>query len=124
MAAPDENYVDWATGNDFKGTTFNDGAFTVADMTLTKASAFTDSKANHWLYLADNGSGNVTAGYYRIASVTSANAVVLAASPKSGATDPTDVVCTQHDGTALLPWKSVQGCLDLCGRDAANGVNR
>ena len=116
-----QTYCDFATGNDYKGASFVDGAFTVADMTLTKAGAFAASKVNHWLYLADNGSGNVTAGYYRIASVTSNDAVVLAASPKSGATDPTDVVCTQHDGTTTLPWRSVQGALDLITRDATNG---
>jgi len=116
-----ETYCDPATGNDYKGATFTDGAFTVADMTLTKAGAFTASKANHWLYLTDNGSNEITDGYYRIASVTSANAVVLATSPKSGANDPTDVKCTQHDGTTSLPWHSVQGALDLITRDATNG---
>jgi len=114
-------YCDYGTGNDYKGATFNDGAFTVADMTLTKAGAFTASKVNHWLYLDDNGSGEVTTGYYRIASVTSANAVVLAVSPKSGATDPVDVVCTQADGTTSLPWRSVQGAFDLITRDSTNG---
>ena len=114
-------YVDFATGNDYKGASFTDGAFTVADMTLTKAGAFAASKVNHWLYLRDNGSGRVTTGYYRIASVTSADAVVLATSPKSGATDPTDVVCVQHDGTTAKPWRSVQGALDLKTRDATNG---
>jgi len=116
-----ETYCDPATGNDYKGATFTDGAFTEADMTLTKAGAFTASKANHWLYLTDNGSNEITDGYYRIASVTSANAVVLATSPKSGANDPTDVKCTQHDGTTSLPWHSVQGALDLITRDATNG---
>lgn len=121
MAAPTSTFCDYATGNDYKGATFTDGAFTVADMTLTKVGAFAASKANHWLYLDDNGSGEVTTGYYKIASVTSANAVVLATSPKSGANDPTDVVCTQAAGTTLLPWRSVQGALDLITRDATNG---
>lgn len=115
------DYVSWSTGNDYKGATFTDGAFTVADMTLTKAGAFAASKANHWLYLTDNGSNNVTDGYYRIASVTSANAVVLATSPKSGATDPTDVKCTQHDGSTTLPWRSLQGAFDLCTRNTTDG---
>lgn len=116
-----QTYVDYGTGNDYNGASFTDGAFTVADMTLTKTGAFTKSKANHWLYLTDNGSGQVTAGYYKIASVTSANAVVLATSPKSGATDPTDVKCTQATGTTLLPFRSVQGALDIITRDATNG---
>jgi hypothetical protein len=116
-----QDYVSWSTGNDYKGASFVDGAFTVADMTLTKAGAFAASKANHWLYLDDNGSGEVTTGYYRIASVTSADAVVLAASPKSGANDPTDVKCTQHAGTALLPWRSDQGACDLCTRNTTDG---
>jgi hypothetical protein len=108
-------------GNDYSGATFTDGAFTVADMTLTKAGAFAASKANHYLYLTDNGSGRVTAGYYKIASVTSANAVVLATSPKSGATDPVDVKCTQAAGTTLLPWRSLQGAFDLLTRNATDG---
>lgn len=116
-----QTYCDYGTGNDYNGASFVDGAFTVADMTLTKAGAFTKSKANHWLYLTDNGSGQVTPGYYKIASVTSVNAVVLATSPKSGATDPTDVKCTQATGTALLPFRSVQGALDIITRDATNG---
>lgn len=115
------SYVDFGAGNDYKGASFTDGAFTVADMTLTKAGAFAASKVNHYLYLQDNGSGQVTAGYYKISSVTSANAVVLATSPKSGATDPTDVKCTQAAGTTALPFRSVQGCLDLITRDATNG---
>jgi len=116
-----QTYCAFATGNDYKGASFTDGAFTVADMTLTKAGAFAASKVNHWLYLTDNGSGQVTAGYYKIATVTSDNAVVLATSPKSGATDPTDVVCTQAAGTTALPWRSVQGALDLITRDTTNG---
>jgi len=114
-------YCDFATGNDYIGATFTDGAFTNADMTLTKAGAFAAASPDHWLYLADNGSGEVTAGYYKIASVTSDNAVVLATDPRSGVNDPTDVVCTQHDGTAPLPFRSVQGALDLVTRDAVNG---
>ncbi len=116
-----QDYVSWSTGNDYKGASFVDGAFTVADMTLTKAGAFAASKANHWLYLDDNGSGEVTTGYYRIASVTSANAVVLATSPKSGANDPTDVKCTQHDGTTTKPWRSLQGAFDLLTRNTTDG---
>jgi hypothetical protein len=53
--------------------------------------------------------------------VTSANAVVLATSPKSGATDPTDVVCNQAAGSLAAPFRSVQGALDLVTRDAVNG---
>lgn len=121
MAAPTHRYCNYGAGNDYAGASFVDGAFTVADMTLTKTGAFSAAKANHWLYLTDNGSGRVTAGYYKIASVTSANAVVLATSPKSGATDPVDVKCTQATGTAALPFRSIQGALDLKTRDATNG---
>ena len=53
-------YVDWAAGNDYIGASFTDGAFTVADMTLTKAGAFAAASPDHWLWLDDNGSGNVT----------------------------------------------------------------
>jgi hypothetical protein len=53
--------------------------------------------------------------------VTSANAVVLATSPKSGATDPTDVVCNQAAGSLAAPFRSVQGALDLVTRDSTNG---
>lgn len=114
-------YVDWSTGNDYIGSTFTDGAFTVADMTLTKAGAFANASPDHWLYLDDNGSGNVTPGYYKISSVTSDDAVVLATSPKSGATDPTDVVCNQAAGSLAAPFRSVQGALDLVTRDSTNG---
>lgn len=117
-----QHYVDWATGNDYTGASFTDGAFTVADMTLTKAGAFAASQLNHWLYLDDNGSGEVTPGYYRITNIGGVpNSVVLHADIRSGVNDPTDVVCTQAAGTALLPWRSLQGAFDLLTRNTTDG---
>jgi hypothetical protein len=109
-------------GNDYKGASFTDGAFTHATLTLTKAGAFADTSIGHWLYLTDNGSGEVTAGYYRVTNIGGApNSVVLHADIRSGVNDPVDVVCTQHAGTALLPWRSLQGAFDLLTRNAADG---
>lgn len=116
------DYVAYATGNDYKGSTFTDGSFANATLTLTKAGAFAATKVNHWLYLDDNGSGEVTTGYYRVTSIAGApNAVVLHADIRSGANDPTDVKCTQHDGTTSLPWRTDQGAVDLCTRNATDG---
>lgn len=115
MAAPTHTYCDYATGNDYKGATFADGAYTDSTKTLVKAGAFAASKVNHWLYLSGT---NITTGYYKIATVTDANTVILATDAGS---DSTAVVCTQHDGTTSLPWRSVQGALDLITRDATNG---
>lgn len=107
-------YADWAVGNDYKGVTINDGAWDHTTLTLAKTGAFAASAVNHWLYLTDNGSGEVTPGYYRITSVAGApDAVVLHADIRSGANDPTDVRCIQHDGTVALPARSIQGALDL-----------
>lgn len=109
-------------GNDYKGATFTDGSFANATLTLTKAGAFADTSVGHWLYLDDNGSGEVTTGYYRVTGIAGApNSVVLHADIRSGVNDPVDVVCTQHDGTALLPWRSLQGAFDLLTRNAADG---
>lgn len=117
-----QTYCDFATGNDYKGATFTDGAFANATLTLTKAGAFAATKVNHWLYLDDNGSGEVATGYYRVTDVGGIpNAVVLHADIRSGANDPTDVVCTQADGTTTLPWRSAQGACDLITRDSTNG---
>lgn len=122
MATPTSTYCDYALGNDYKGATFTDGSWVSGTLTLTKAGAFAASQVNHWLYLDDNGSNEVTTGYYRITSIAGApNAVVLSADIRSGANDPTDVVCTQAAGTTLLPWRSIQGALDLITRDATNG---
>lgn len=120
MAAPTNTYVDYAAGNDYKGATFTDGAYTSATKTLVKASAFAASQVNHWLKLDDNGSGVIVDGYYKIATVTDANTVILA-TDAGGGSDATDVKCTQHDGTTTLPWRSVQGALDLITRDSTNG---
>jgi len=117
-----QTYADFGNGNDYSGATFLDGAFANATLTLTKAGVFGANQINHWLYLADNGSGEVTAGYYRITSIAGApNAVVLHADIRSGANDPVDVVCTQATGAVGLPWRSIQGALDLITIDAVNG---
>jgi len=111
-------YVHWDDGNDYSGATFDDGEFDSGTFTLTKNGAFADSQVHHWLYLDDDGSGEVTAGYYRVTTVNDANSVVLHADIRSGANDPTDVVCTQHDGSAVAPWRSLQGGLDLVSQGA------
>lgn len=117
-----QSYCDFGAGNDYIGASFTDGSFANATLTLTKAGAFAASSVGHWLYLDDNGSGEVTTGYYRITDVSGApNAVVLHADIRSGANDPTDVKCTQHDGTALLPYRSIQGACDLLTRDTTDG---
>ncbi len=109
-------------GNDYKGASFTDGTFVNATLTLTKAGAFAATSVGHWLYLTDNGSGEVTAGYYRVTNVAGApNSVVLHADIRSGVNDPTDVKCTQHAGTTALPWRSLQGAFDLLTRNAADG---
>lgn len=58
---------------------FDDGAWTAATRTLTKAAAFTvaTTTTRTWLYLHDAGSGRVVPGWYRVVSRTSADAVVL-----------------------------------------------
>jgi hypothetical protein len=124
MGAPTNYYVDPAAGNDWPGSTFTDGAFTNADKTLTKDGAFTaaNAKVGARLYLADNGSGRVTPGYYVIASRISDNAVVLNADIRSGANDPTDVKCVQATGTTTgSPWASTQFALNKITRDSTNG---
>ena len=109
-------------GNDYKGASFTDGTFVNATLTLTKAGAFAATSVGHWLYLTDNGSGEVTAGYYRVTNVAGApNSVVLHADIRSGVNNPTDVKCTQHAGTTALPWRSLQGAFDLLTRNAADG---
>lgn len=116
------DYCDYGAGNDYIGASFTDGSFANATLTLTKAGAFTATKVNHWLYLTDNGSGEVTTGYYRVTSVAGApDAVVLHADIRSGANDPTDVKCTQHDGTTSKPWRSLQGAFDLLTRNTTDG---
>lgn len=119
MAAPTNTYCDYAAGNDYKGATFADGAYTQATKTLTKAGAFTASQVNHWLYITGT---HITAGYYKISSIAGApNAVVFATDASSDGSDSADVNCTQAAGTTLLPWRSIQGALDLITRDATNG---
>lgn len=118
MGALTHTYCDYAAGNDYKGATFTDGAFTQATHTLTKVGAFAATKVNHWLYLVPNGGSSFTAGYFKVATVPNSDSVTLATDPSAG--DLTDVKCTQHNGTTL-PWRSVQGALDLITRDATNG---
>lgn len=115
-----QSYCDFATGNDYKGATFTDGAYTSATKTLVKANAFTASKVNHWLWLESNDGGSIVAGYYRIATWIDASTVILATDAGAGVDDDA-AKCTQHDGTTSLPWRSVQGALDLTTRDATNG---
>jgi hypothetical protein len=106
-------------GNDYKGATFTDGAYTKATKTLTKAGAFTASKVNHYIYITGT---HITSGYYKISDVSGApNAVILATEASSDGNDSTDVHCTQHAGTALLPWRSLQGAFDLLTRNASDG---
>lgn len=108
-------------GNDYKGASFTDGAYTSATKTLTKAGAFAATKVNHYLYLESNDGGSIVAGYYKVADVTGApNAVVLATDAGAGVDDDA-AKCTQHAGTTLLPWRSLQGAFDLCTRNATDG---
>lgn len=113
-------YCDFATGNDYSGATFTDGAYTSATKTLVKAGAFAKTKVNHWLYLESNDGGSIVAGYYKVTSVPDANTVTLATDAGNG-TDDDAAKCVQHDGTTAKPWRSVQGALDLITRDATNG---
>lgn len=117
-----QTYCDWATGNDYSGASFVNGAFVSGTLTLTKAGAFAASKLNHWLYLSDNGSGEVTPGYYRVTNIAGVpNSVVLNADIRSGVNDPTDVVCVQATGAIGVPWRSAQGAFDLIVRNAVDG---
>lgn len=116
MAAPSNYYVNFATGNDYKGASFTDGAYTQSTKTLVKAGAFAASQVNHWLKLSGT---NITTGYYKIATVTDADTVILATDAGTG--DSTAVACTQHDGSTAKTWRSIQGALDLITRDAING---
>lgn len=113
-------YCDYATGNDYKGASFTDGAYTSATKTLVKADAFTANKVNHWLYLSSNDGGSIVSGYYKIATWTDVSTVVLATDAGAGVDDDA-AKCTQADGTTTLPYRSVQGALDLITRDATNG---
>lgn len=114
---PANVYVDPAAGagNDFGGTSFTDGAFANATTNLNKTGAFPAATniAGDLLYLTDNGSGEVTTGFYSIVTRTDDDNVVLDADIRSGANDPTDVVCTQHDGTTGTPWASLQHALNF-----------
>ena len=120
MAARNNYYVDHAGGNDYIGASFVDGAYTSATKTLVKAGAFAATKVNHWLYLESNDGGSIVAGYYKVATWSDANTVILATDAGAGVDDDA-AKCTQHDGTALLPFHSVQGALDLITRDATDG---
>jgi hypothetical protein len=115
-----QDYVAYATGNDYKGATFTDGAYTSATKTLVKNAAFAASKVNHWLYLESNDGGSIVAGYYKIATWTDASTVILATDAGAGVDDDA-AKCTQAAGTALLPWRSLQGAFDLCTRGASDG---
>ena len=114
-------YVDPGAGTDHEGSAFVDGSFANATNTLTKIAAFASAVAADKLYLTDNGSAEVTPGMYTISSVTDNDNVVLTADIRSGANDPTDVVCTQGTGAVGAPWATVQHALDNITRDATNG---
>lgn len=123
-ALPTETYIDPGVGgNDHGGAAFVDGSFANATNTLTKVGAFPAAtcQAGDKLYLTDNGSAEVTAGLYTISARTNDDNVVLTADIRSGAPDPTDVVCAQHTGAIGLPWNTLQHSLDFTTRDAANG---
>ncbi len=93
------DYVDYATGNDYSAASFVNGSFVSLTLTLTHAGSFAATQVNHWLYLSDNGSGEVTAGYYYVTGIGGApNSVVLNADIRSGVNDPIDVVCASNGG--------------------------
>ena len=128
MAAPTETYVDpadgAANGNDHGGNAFIDGVFNSgAPNQLTKIGAFTAAtcQAGDKIYLDDNGSGEVTAGLYTIATRDSNDVVTLTADIRSGGAEPTDVRCDNHTGAVGLPWATTQHASDFTTRDAANG---
>lgn len=108
-----DRYVDPAAGNDYAGATMTDGSFANATNTLTKIGAFAATVAKDVFYIEDNGSGEVTAGYYAVTTVNDDDSVVLASDIRSGANDPTDVKITQHDGTSGLPWKTTQKAVNI-----------
>jgi hypothetical protein len=58
---------------------------------------------------------------YEISSVTDNDNVVLTADIRSGAPDPTDVVCAQGTGAIGATWATVQHALDNITRDATDG---
>jgi len=120
MASPTNTYCDYATGNDYKGYSFVNGAYTSATKLLLATGAFVGNQVNHWLYLSDNGSNTIYDGYYKIAAISGTSTVWLSTDAGSG-TNSTDVVCNMASGTVSLPWRSVQGALDLITRDATNG---
>ena len=115
-----EVYVNATTGTDHEASGFTDGSFANATLTLTKAIGyFTNAAVNDKLYLTDNGSGEVTAGMYRITGVTDNDNVVLDADIRSGANDPTDVVCTQGAGTLGSPYATLQHAFDNIAQGAS-----
>lgn len=117
-------YVDPSSSGNDGDSGFTDGSFANATLTLTKVGAFTNAVADHQLYLTDNGSGEVTAGMYRITSVTDNDNVVLHADIRSGASDPTDVVNILHDGSSSLPWASMHAAVDfITDGGAGNQIN-
>jgi len=118
-----QTYCNYGAGNDYKGATFVNGTWVNATLTLTAAAApFAACKVGHWLYITDNGSGQVTPGYYCITGIAGIpNSVVLHADIRSGVPDPVDVVCTQASGAIALPWRTIQGALDLIVSDEVDG---
>lgn len=123
MGAPTDTFVDpdaTATGgNDFGGTSFTDGVSSSSGTVVTKTGAFTATHVNDKVYLEDNGSGDVTAGLYKLSART--NDTITVPDIRSGAGEATDVKCTQHTGTSSLPWNTAQHALDVTTRDSTNG---
>ena len=121
------NYCDavaTGAGNDYAGTTFTDGSWDEGSLTLTKTGAFALTIAGQKFYLDDNGSGDVTTALYTVDTVTDDDNVVMTASIRSGGVDPTDVVCTLHDGTVSLPWSTIQKAVDVAaGAAGGNQIN-
>jgi hypothetical protein len=121
MGTPTYTYIDPTAGSDHEGSSFTDGSFANATLTLTKVGAFASAVANDKLYLSDNGSGEVTTAMYKISSVTDNDNVVLTADIRSGANDPTDVVLNQGTGAIGAPYATIQHALNNTTRDSTNG---
>ncbi len=78
------------------------GTWTVATLTLTKTAAFTSYTWAYGDQIYVSGGTGVTAGWYRIASRTSANAIVLATSiAAANNADTTTTIIGWDDGYAV-----------------------
>lgn len=99
-------YVDNVNGDDYDGASFVDGTYTDITKTVAKTGAFTNLVAGDIVYVDDNGSGNITTGYYTVATVPDANSITLTA---SAGVDATDVKMTQHTGldNTSNEWRTI-----------------